>query len=451
MSSEDDLEEREPTPGGCSCETAGLPQMELLSRGLNEPIQFRGHPDLYDRMQAGEALSCAYGEGDQGDEYVCAVNQDGDLACPPPDASKLASLSLLPPVPDSPQSGIAEPATLQTVRMPVRIKAGGGCEAKLFYELLPEELDQLQEETRYRSAELHRRQLDGSWRHRLSLVLAHPLTYECLAEVVGTFLMTLCVIGSVSSAAIAGSQAGLWEVGIVCGLGVMISIFCTASISGAHLNPAVSLSFALVRPQEFPKHKLLPYWIAQLLGAFLAGLVNYLLWFGVITDFLEIAHPELRRGEPGSVHTACAWGQYTPNPSFPFWTPAPGKEIAISPVAGMLIEAFGTGILAFVIFSITHPLNRMIQSREWVPFIIGLTVAVLISLLGPLTQAGFNPARDFGPRLAAVIFGWGSIAIPGPRSIFWIYIVGPLIGAPIGAAFHDLVFARSYHLKLRTM
>ena len=300
-----------------------------------------------------------------------------------------------------------------------------------------------------RRTELNRH-LDKPFRYRLNAVLNHPLTHECVAEVVGTFLMTLFIIGSVSSAAIAGSQAGLWEVGIVCGLGVMIAIFCTASISGAHLNPAISLAFALIRPQEFPRHKLLPYSLAQLLGAFFAGLVNYLLWSGVITDFIEVVHPELQRGQAGSVHTACAYGQYTPNPSFPFWEPAPEKGIAISPGFGMLIEAIGTSILAFVIFSITHPLNRMIQNREWVPFIIGLTVAVLISLLGPLTQAGFNPARDFGPRLAALIFGWGSVAIPGPRSIFWIYIVGPLIGAPIGAAFHDFVLAKSLRIKLAT-
>ncbi|MCE2457412.1 MAG: aquaporin [Dehalococcoidia bacterium] len=61
----------------------------------------------------------------------------------------------------------------------------------------------------------------------------------------------------------------------------------------------------------------------------------------------------------------------------------------------------------------------------------------MISLFAPLTQAGWNPARDFGPRIVAFLAGWGSIAIPGPSNGFWVYIVGPMIGAPIGAAVHE--------------
>ena len=68
-----------------------------------------------------------------------------------------------------------------------------------------------------------------------------------------------------------------------------------------------------------------------------------------------------------------------------------------------------------------------------------ITVAVLIALFAPITQAGWNPARDFGPRIVAYFAGWEDIAIPGPRDGFWIYIIGPLIGGPIGAALYDFV------------
>ena len=71
--------------------------------------------------------------------------------------------------------------------------------------------------------------------------------------------------------------------------------------------------------------------------------------------------------------------------------------------------------------------------------LIGFTVAALISLFAPLTQAGWNPARDFGPRLVAYFAGWGEIAIPGPRAGFWAYIAGPMLGAPLGAALHELL------------
>lgn len=63
-----------------------------------------------------------------------------------------------------------------------------------------------------------------------------------------------------------------------------------------------------------------------------------------------------------------------------------------------------------------------------------LTVAVNLALYAPITQAGWNPARDFGPRVIACAAGWGKVAIPGPQNGFWVYVVGPCLGAPLGAA-----------------
>ena len=71
----------------------------------------------------------------------------------------------------------------------------------------------------------------------------------------------------------------------------------------------------------------------------------------------------------------------------------------------------------------------------------------MISICGPLTQIGINPARDFGPRIFAAIAGWGSIAIPGPRNGFWVYIVGPILGAIIGAGLNDLIFSNAVRLS----
>jgi len=61
-------------------------------------------------------------------------------------------------------------------------------------------------------------------------------------------------------------------------------------------------------------------------------------------------------------------------------------------------------------------------------------VAVNLALYAPITQAGWNPARDFGPRVIACAAGWGKVAIPGPQNGFWVYVVGPCLGAPLGAA-----------------
>jgi len=72
------------------------------------------------------------------------------------------------------------------------------------------------------------------------------------------------------------------------------------------------------------------------------------------------------------------------------------------------------------------------------PILIGLTVSIIISIISPLTQAGLNPARDFGPRLVSYLFGWGEIAIPGPRGgCFSVYILSPIIGAVFGAGVYQ--------------
>merc|ERR1712157_682407 len=121
-------------------------------------------------------------------------------------------------------------------------------------------------------------------------------------------------------------------------------------------------------------------------------------------------------------------GEYFPNPAL-----YPGVEL-YTPVGALFIEAFGTGILMFMILSLTsHALPKSFRDNA-APFFIGFTVSTLISLMAPLTQAGWNPARDFGPRIVAALAGWDTVAIPGPRNGFWIFIVGPMIGAPIGGA-----------------
>jgi glycerol uptake facilitator-like aquaporin len=104
----------------------------------------------------------------------------------------------------------------------------------------------------------------------------------------------------------------------------------------------------------------------------------------------------------------------------------------VSPLHAAAVEAFGTAVLALIVFAVTARRNSAAPAAHMAPFFIGFTVAVLISLFAPITQAGWNPARDLGPRLVALALGWGSVALPGPGGGFWVYIVGPLVGAPLG-------------------
>lgn len=254
-------------------------------------------------------------------------------------------------------------------------------------------------------------------------------------EAVGTYIMVLFGTGSVAAAVVTGAQVGLWQVAVVWAFGVALAIYATANVSGAHLNPAISLAFACFRRAEFGARMLPLYWTAQLAGAVLAGL-TVLAAFGPFISRFE-SENGLVRGAEGSQLSAMVFGEYFPNPAM--YGTGEAAAILVSPVNAALVEGFGTAILAFVVFSVTDRRNAGLSTRNLTPLLIGFTVAALISLFAPITQAGWNPARDFGPRIVAYFAGWGSVAIPGPSGGFWAYIVGPMIGAPIGAAAHEFL------------
>ncbi|KAJ3119722.1 hypothetical protein HK098_005209 [Nowakowskiella sp. JEL0407] len=280
-------------------------------------------------------------------------------------------------------------------------------------------------------------------RHPVGLILTNPVAQlfnkssyarQFMGELFGTFLLVWFGIGSVSSAVITGALKGLWQVATVWGFGIAIAIFTSAPISGAHLNPAVSITMALFN-HSFSWVQCFLYIIAQLLGSFLAGLVNYGIYGEAIARFEKLNG--LTRGKAGSERSAMTFGEYFPNPDIFQPGMSENPESVISPLGACAVEALGTAIIVFVIFALTDKCNKTIL-RGMEPFFIGFCVAVNISLLAPLSQAGFNPARDFGPRLVAFFAGWGDIAIPGPRNGFWVYIVGPIVGAIIGGTLYEM-------------
>ena len=196
----------------------------------------------------------------------------------------------------------------------------------------------------------------------------------------------------------------------------------------------MSLAFAIIRFKKFHWFRLGPYILSQFFGSLFAGLTVFIAYRGSINAFEDARN--ITRGEPGSQLSAMAFGEYFPNPA----VFNPNEFTGITSVfEAFLIETWGTFILVFVIFSVTHPSNAIISNNKGlIPFVIGLTVAILISVYGPLTMAGLNPARDFGPRVIAAMAGWGTIAIPGPRNGFWLYIIGPFIGGVLGGGASDL-------------
>ena len=264
-----------------------------------------------------------------------------------------------------------------------------------------------------------------------------------VGEFLGTFILVTGVCTGVTLAVILNQLAGAWQAGILMGSGLGLAIYVSAHISDAHLNPAVTLAFAIVRFRVFSWKKIAVYIIAQLCGAFVAGAIMFGLYRGTVEAFEDSVN--IDRGMNGSERSAMILCDYFPNPAI-----FPDDESLVSMAEALFIEAWGTGILVFVIFALTDPRNSTVGSgnnKVAVPILIGLTLAFLITLYVPLTQASFNPARDFGPRLFAAMAGWGKIAIPGPRDGFWLYILGPLIGGPIGGALHDFGVGKVLRLK----
>lgn len=270
-----------------------------------------------------------------------------------------------------------------------------------------------------------------------------PLLSCCLAEALGTGIIVYFGCGAVHVAVLTDALVGLWQVAIVWGLAVMLAIYVTAGVSGAHLNPAITVGLA--GWQKFSWSRVGPYIFAQVAGAFVAAAILYVM-FAVLLSAKE-EQKRVVRGGPGSEITAMCYGEYFPNPG----SLAGGTEVFSQADLDRLNERFpewkacfaeviATLLLALVVCATTDPKNSA-GPGKLAPAFIGLTVTALICVIGPLTQACMNPARDFGPRLFAYLAGWDAIAIPGPRGlgILTVYILSPIAGAILGVGLYQLV------------
>ena len=254
------------------------------------------------------------------------------------------------------------------------------------------------------------------------------LSKEFLGEALGTFLLVLFGCGSVAVSVLFQAHQGLMQIALAWGIGVTLAIYLTRQLSCAHLNPAVTL--AMVVSGRMSVRKLPVYFIAQFLGAFLAGIAIYLLFSPSISVF-EAAEG-IVRGSTESVATAKMFGEYYA---------VPGGAAVVSLPLAVGAEAFGTFLLVLIIFALTESCNVGRPSDAMAPLFIGLTVSSVICLIAPLTQAGLNPARDFGPRMVAWIAGWGAAAFPDNMGgFFWVYILGPFLGGVLAALFFLFMF-----------
>jgi len=265
-----------------------------------------------------------------------------------------------------------------------------------------------------------------------------PIPRWAIGEFIGTFLLVFFGCGSVCAAVATGAQVGVFQVAIVWGIGIATAIYLTGSLSSAHLNPAVTIAAAIW--SRFPMRLALPYIAVQMLAAFAAAAVLYPIFSGSL-DAYEAANG-ITRGQIGSEATAMVFGEYFPNPGGKALTAA--RRSTMSHGAAFTAEVVGTAILVLVIFGVTDERNKT-RPQLLTAATIGLTVTILISLLGPLTMACFNPARDLGPRLFSSLAGWGSIPFR-TNGLGWltVYLVAPVLGGLLGGFIYAKILKPAY-------
>lgn len=230
-----------------------------------------------------------------------------------------------------------------------------------------------------------------------------------LAEAYGTFLLTLIGSGTIiavnlldGSALGSVSGAGLGFIGLAHGIALLIAVYTIGRLTGAHINPAVTIAHWATRRIE--AKKVIPYILGQLVGASVAGFALLALWTS--------------SGNTGLVRTAHA--------TFLGGT-VPANEFGLGAV--LLAEIVGTAILVFTVFGATD--KNADQAHAGLA--IGFALAALIWVMGPISGGSFNPARTWGPTIASAVFSLT------PLGNLWIYVIGPILGGLLGGFLYDVI------------
>jgi MIP family channel proteins len=247
---------------------------------------------------------------------------------------------------------------------------------------------------------------------------------EAVAELLGTFTLILLGCGVVAQVVLSRQTNGEYlSINLVWGLGVVMGVYVAGGVSGAHLNPAVTLALAVLR--GFPWRKVAPYIVAQTAGAFLAAIVVYVTYLEAFTHFDNGI-----RQVGGPQGTAGIFATYPQA----FLSTFPG---------GFIDQLVGTAILVGVIFALTDTRNTAPPS--WMaPTLVGALVVAIGAAFGHNSGYAINPARDFGPRLFTAIGGWGFDVFRAGSYWWWVPVVAPCVGGVLGGFIYDALIARHH-------
>jgi len=240
----------------------------------------------------------------------------------------------------------------------------------------------------------------------------------------GVVAMLWALVGSGRSNVPALDSAGDWMlIAWGWGLAVAFAVYVTGGISGAHLNPAVTFGAAIRK--QLPWNKVPPYWAAQVLGCFVGAALVFLVYNNAINHYDQAQH--IVKGTAASVSTYSTFATF----------PAGYFHTVIGPLIDQIV---GTFFLVLFVWAVTDEFNTPV-SAGMAPFMVGMIVLAVGISFGANAGYAINPARDFGPRMFALIAGWGKVAFPGDygaiKDYFWVPIIGPLIGGGLASILYE--------------
>lgn len=244
---------------------------------------------------------------------------------------------------------------------------------------------------------------------------------EAAAEFLGTFVLIVFGVGVVAQTVLSRNANGSYlAINLGWGLAVMLGVYTAAGVSGAHLNPAVTIALAARR--GFPWAKVPLFAVAQVAGAFAAAAIVFLTYREAFAAFDGGV-----RQVQGEFGTAGIFATY----------PQPFLSLG----GGFVDQVVGTALLLVGVLAITDARNLTPPGWLAAP-LIGLLVVAIGVAFGFNAGYAINPARDLGPRLFTAVGGWGSGVFTAGNGWWWVPILGPSVGGVVGVVVYDLFVGR---------